>query len=1329
MKITGTDDQKLTSIISGKVLPLEGIIAYQNISWFEAYAAPCTDPVYAHLFDLDNDGALNKIIASKEVTSNARFSFDNAGIDLNPNVAYVIRVSGCQGVYYRPVTDLNDDQDVSYASTLLGLAAYTNTENKLHEIERAVIEKMITRMAGASLINAYQKFDSETELSSFFLAAFGSHHSVLRNALPQILNLEVNPFLNEGMASQFVVNAAHFDPGYDIVYKWKLDGVLKSSATTFSYTPGKNEQGTKTLALYLGKDDGFGEIDLSKPYYFKSFLLKVANTFPSTPPTLSITSSTTTTRDITLMLDTGLVMANCESFTDLALTEQTSAVPSSGQFTINCSTAVSQNLNYSLASAGGGPKVLRLWARDAAGNISNSPSTLTVTLDTSPAVTVISDAYISGSSIEFTVDDCTDKTHVLVNSGDTPLEESSSWVSCDTTITYSHTISDSDGLKTYTVWSKDTSGNVSDSGTTISTTRDTTAPTLSSFVLASGATSVVTPFISVSLSASDVNPMSFRISEDSSFSGVTWQSYTSTSSFALSSAAGPKTVYLEIKDSLDNTTSAQRSINLELGVAPVVQVVSPASGFYSENDSFTLTWSCSTSSGNLAAVPISKIEYTINDGTSFEDITANFSLPKRSNPTESEDWSIPAALDNVPFRIQISCESEAGVVSKILSPYYNTSGWSIYAGAPWDGNTEIAALNANASGGSTITADANFNLYYTRGHAIMKLNNQTSFITTYLGSITSSGTDLNPDGPITSNMLLSSPVIQGASLDFRYLYLRSAVTTDQVRIYRIDTQTDSIELWNTINNPLNSNFFVTKGRWLIFTTRSAPTWSAHIKRVNLNTKDAPLEVIAGSGGDCGTISANGTDALSSQMPRATNGICYFGTGSSSLFANADASKIWFSPVSTNGFRLDWDSTNNKYIIGDNNITRRPGTNCVPNESDANVYCGAARSRNVCGVNPDSGSMAMGCKTFAFAGNDSSGNARIGMAPEDVYVHYTLNSIMRLKWSTGTFTSVAGQPFSTFGNGTNLSLVAFHNPTDMHYSPISKHLMVRNSSGHLRVIDFNTNPRTISTSFYSFYTHVNGFFSLSYDGTKLSSYWTHGGCGSPAVFDKYTYNSSTQVITGTLGNMQYLGSCNKTYGHPVPDNTPKASTFFDNIASPHQSHLAHSNGNFYAAFQNSNGSEVYIYKSDGTTITHLAGQPGAGGYDPTDHTNSARDALLKNVWSIQELSSGDILFWDDHRLRKITLTTESADPKILDLIDYRTVTGYTTTARMSHSIYDESTGNTYFIKDSGIYKIESGAQTRYTFTGTTVGHGNRLALTPDGLLILDKVKARILRVEP
>ena len=76
-------------------------------------------------------------------------------------------------------------------------------------------------------------------------------------------------------------------------------------------------------------------------------------------------------------------MANCQTFSSLALTEDRATLPAATEFTLTCSAPVTQALSFTLSPTNG-IKTMRLWALDASGNVSLVPQSLLVTLDDTP---------------------------------------------------------------------------------------------------------------------------------------------------------------------------------------------------------------------------------------------------------------------------------------------------------------------------------------------------------------------------------------------------------------------------------------------------------------------------------------------------------------------------------------------------------------------------------------------------------------------------------------------------------------------------------------------------------------------------------------------------------------------------------------------------------------------------------------------------------------------------------------------------------------------------------------------------------------------------------
>ena len=83
----------------------------------------------------------------------------------------------------------------------------------------------------------------------------------------------------------------------------------------------------------------------------------------------------------------------------------------------------------------------------------------------------------------------------------------------------------------------------------------------------SGASKVNTRDVTLSLSATDDSSLQDIVSEDSSFTGATYQSYSASTPFTLSTTDGLKTVYVKFKDQYGNV-SATQSANITLDTTP-----------------------------------------------------------------------------------------------------------------------------------------------------------------------------------------------------------------------------------------------------------------------------------------------------------------------------------------------------------------------------------------------------------------------------------------------------------------------------------------------------------------------------------------------------------------------------------------------------------------------------------------------------------------------------------------------------------------------------------------------------------------------------------------
>ena len=1027
-----------------------------------------------------------------------------------------------------------------------------------------------------------------------------------------------------------------------------------------------------------------------------------------------------------------------------------------------CTSAMSTTV-----SMGDGTKTIYAWTKDAAGNVSASANSISMVLDqTVPTIAFLSSfsgPFKGGSNLNlqfsitelnittlqvFSIDYSTDNGINWTNSGSMnstngPLNGS------NFNYNFLLPIIDSNQFK-LRISATDRTGNSSQI-ISVSFSVDSTAPVITSFQLADGNSNVALPNVKVAISATDNSNSIYQmqISESSTISS-NWMTYNSSSNYSMSLTVGNKTVYAWVKDASGNiSASSTYNINLDFGNPPVLAVSSPASGSnYSVGSAVPISWTCSSINGLDPISPISKIEYTIDDGATFCPITTNLT---NANDTYSS-WVLPAtncnsiSTTNKSFRVMVSCKSAAGVVSNAFSQTFNTSGWSVFAGDPWYAVQGLNASNALVTPDSSfatgsVAGDLAGNIYYTYSNAIMKIDKSTGLVSKYAGSLTSSGCTIGT-GVSLSSGTLNAPVILGLNTNQTSLLVLSCN-----KVISIDTINSTGTDWFSSTM---ANWTFTKDRWLVFydtiSNNTAKVWKVDLKTAN-NTKIW----IAGTGSSCGTTASVGTDAKLSPLK----------CGSSAdvvpmLLANSDASTIWLTSYSspTNAFKIDISPSTSNYLISQ--VSTSWGSTsmqqCRGNDFDNYLYCrnwNAGRQINV--FNPISGSWLTG-GTIPFVNNDDNGFLGIGFSPTNLLAFYSLNAINIVTpviGGTWTYTNIAGQPLSTMGNGGPISGVAFSQPMNIKYNSATNVLWVRNASGNLRRIDFaNSNSNTYSTSTVMLATgntdSNSGSFNLNIAGDHFSL------IGSWVSWTRLTNFSLTNTLTNYLTQFMSRGSAT-TNVYPSTSganpNTDTGNVKIPNLSSTFQNMVYHTNGKLYFAGKNST-SDIFIFSSNTSAINRIAGKTGVGGYINTDNGNLALGASLTNVQHLFEIPSGtytgDLLIIDGNWLRRISITTESASPKIYDIFNLTTVTGYTNNSIFNDFIYDFSTqsnntlgtGTIYYVNNSNVVhkiipslNLTGGTDSTYSFTGTTFSGTVQIAITPIGLLVLQPNKFRILKVTP
>lgn len=361
-------------------------------------SAQCASPKIS-LYKISSSGKkLLPAIAQTNVNNDGAYSFDvGAGFDSWPaGTRYYLEASDCHVHLSRIVTGLGS-QDIDFGTTALGFAVDSTLGNHLISSEQEKIQKAMMLLSEAqSWSQVSQLIQNDAQTQNAIESIFGGQAADFLNLPPRILASEIPLQWQEKQTQNISVALFHFNPSYSAKALWRLSSADISTATATAWAPGANTQGIHTLELLVGQDSA-GSLDLAKPYSTKVMNVQIANNIPPAAPTLTVQGGATTTGSLNLNLNinTGAALANCESFSSLALTEDTPVAPLlPTSYVVNCSSAPTQTLAYTL-SPGDGLKILRLWARDADGNISASSQQTSILLDqTAPVLSITPSASL-----------------------------------------------------------------------------------------------------------------------------------------------------------------------------------------------------------------------------------------------------------------------------------------------------------------------------------------------------------------------------------------------------------------------------------------------------------------------------------------------------------------------------------------------------------------------------------------------------------------------------------------------------------------------------------------------------------------------------------------------------------------------------------------------------------------------------------------------------------------------------------------------------------------------------------------------------------------------
>lgn len=1174
-------------------------------------------------------------------------------------------------------------------------------------------------------------------------------------------------------------------------YSWTIDQTAPTVSITSSPSANANsasasfaftgaDTGGGTVASYQCSLDGGSYSSCTSPKAYTSlsdgahsFAVKATDTAGNTgsastaswtvdtiAPVLTITTPSTNA--------TVVAAASVSAFTLSGACETGITVNLTGALTSTAScSAGAWSTTLNLTSLSDGTLSITATQTDVAGNATSAIRTF-IKDTTAPAITltsVPSSAQKGGSSVAigFSVTEAnitTSQSFAVSYSTD----NGSSWTAAGsvasttgplTSAAFSYTLTfpsvDTSQFKVK-VTGSDQAGNASTAAISSAFTVDSTVPSITAFQMAGGLTNVGLPTVAFTVSASDsLSGVAFmRLSETATYSNDSWQTFATTGNFVLSQVNGAKIVYIWVKDQAGNISSSSNySITLS-ATPPAVVVTSPTlTDSFSTGQTVSIGWTCSSSAG-LDPIPISSVQYTIDDGVTFTTIASGLTNNLTST-SGSYNWTLPSGV--TVFRLMVSCKSISGVVSNAYSSPINTGGWSVYAGDPWYGQKNVAASIANVTGGTinTVWGDDSNNIYYSNDTGIMKIDANTGYVTQFAGTDTAGCTSGTGVAALTGKF--TGVVILGLDTTRQYLLVSDSACG---KIFRISLSNSTVTTWQTL--PSNSsltlffNWFLTKNRILIFLTTTG-----YVYKMDLNSQNSTAYAITGDGTKPATGVTNryaiGTLVQGKQFPadQALNG--------NTILATPDASTIWFNPYPLGNYvRYDWNGTGYQIGIADGGTTWKLYNNCIATDFDNYLYC-TSRSQSPAGrsiqvFNPTTGAFSGTQGSVPFADNFNGSNLFVGAMNDRLVTHYSSNSIDTVvpSWSgTWQYNHVAGQALNTMGNGTDRTQVGLDLPIDIKYNIATSSLWIMNAKASIRKFTFSGSAVNISTAYGTFET-VRASYVPNLAGNKLIF---PGACARMYVYvDTYSSGTTPPSLARTVYQGGPCDYTTFTYNYPAPDGSSYTATFFagngNGTIDKNGNMVMHSNGKAYFGTHNTTATQdVLIYSSDGSILKRIAGLTGTSGYNAGDSGGLASAALLKRVWHLQEIASGthqgDLLIWDGDLLRMITVATDSGAPKIYDLYSFTIAPTYVASTTFYDVFYDQSseisgqigTGTIYYSDGNNqVHKfipnaaMTSATDSLYSFSGTSLTGGVRIALHPtDGLLILQKNKNRILRINP
>jgi len=173
---------------------------------------------------------------------------------------------------------------------------------------------------------------------------------------------------------------------------------------------------------------------------------------------------------------------------------------------------------------------------------------------------------------------------------------------------------------------------------------DASAPTGESISINSGSANTSSRSITLTISATDADSGLYQmiVSENSDFSGSSWETYSTSKSQTLSSGDGTKTVYAKFKDNIGNeSSSVSDTIVLDTTAPAGIDLDSPGDNSYTNSKRPTFKWKATTDvTVGLSKYVLEIDNPTIGAGQPNGDITVDDIPTSRTIDYETNKYTI-----------------------------------------------------------------------------------------------------------------------------------------------------------------------------------------------------------------------------------------------------------------------------------------------------------------------------------------------------------------------------------------------------------------------------------------------------------------------------------------------------------------------------------------------------------------------------------------------------------------------------------------------------------------------------------------------------------------